>query len=415
MNLPTTNRFFTLACVSVAPALGSVVSFIWHGGALWCFSQIALGRRRFSPDRAMWVVAALLSVYVAASLASFAVNDPRMDDIGSLASLATFLLVPFSYSVWSVSDKTAIARAAALGGMIAGYSACAVAIVEYGLTGLRAEGGAGNALVFATATAMLGPLSLGGMLAFEWRWRWVMGGGYVASLAALVLSGSRLAWVSAALILLAMLVVWRKEIWRLARGQLLAMAAVLALIGVLSSGIVLERAENVAADWEQLQEGSDYQSSLGLRLALWQIGLQSFAERPLLGSGMHNTEEIIREGLREGFGIDRGFTHFHNGLLTLLVESGLIGGGAIAATLFYLAYLAFRGLRASGEPLVRFGSFTLIILVVSSLAGGSLNIVIGHDILDTLFVMFIIMGVYLSAGTSLMPEASRLAAAPSAS
>ena len=46
----------------------------------------------------------------------------------------------------------------------------------------------------------------------------------------------------------------------------------------------------------------------------------------------------------------------------------------------------------------------LTILVSMYLVAGMANLIIGHDILDTVLMIFLIGGTYLAAGTSMLPS-----------
>ena len=177
MKYPAINRLFTFTCFAIPPILGSVVTFVWHGGALWCILEIARGRRRFSADRSMWLLAGLLYLYVLASALSFLLNGPSWEGAKDLLPFATLLLFPFSYSLWSISDKAAIARAAAYGSMVASYAALLYALPQHFFFNMRPEGGAGNALVFSTIVVMTSAVSLAGALMLETRWRLAFVGG----------------------------------------------------------------------------------------------------------------------------------------------------------------------------------------------------------------------------------------------
>ena len=41
---PRINKYFTVACFVTPPIVGSVVSVIYNGGALWCLLEVMRGR-----------------------------------------------------------------------------------------------------------------------------------------------------------------------------------------------------------------------------------------------------------------------------------------------------------------------------------------------------------------------------------
>lgn len=407
MKYPAVNRLFTFACFSVSPIAGSLVSFLWHGGALWCTFEVATRRQRLSDDRDMRNIALLLYLYAGATLLSYLINGPSTDTIGRIIPLATFLLFPFSYSVWSISEKSAVREAAIFGSMAASYGAALFALVEHFVLHTRPEGGAGNALVFALVSCMAGAVCLSAALIQETRWRAALFGGYAASVLTVLLSESRSVWVAMAVLLVVNLIVFRRRLQQIFRGSLIYAAAAFLMIAIAASGVLIDRFKQLEADWTVLSEQGDYNSSTGLRLAMWEIGARHFLARPLLGNGPQNTRAIIRENLAENFGIGRSFTHFHNGFLTLLVESGILGGGAVIAVFLLAAWMALRNLRAASDENARFGAMLLLTLVVTYGVSGSVNIVLGHDIIDTVFMVSLIVGTYLASGESMLEKRRR--------
>lgn len=404
MTYPFVNRLFTLACFAMPPVLGSVVSFVWHGGAIWCLMEIARGKQRLSDDAVMKAMTLFLYLYVAASILSFFMNEPSWQSAHKLVPLATFLFFPFSYSLWAISDKRAIMRAAIFASMAASYGALALALLQHYGIGLRAEGAAGNALVFANVTCMAALTSLAGALLLEKRWTLVLLLAYAAGLLAVLYSESRSVWIVLVVLTAMVLFIGRRRVGTLLRGHKLEVIGIVLVVGILSSGLVLDRMELLVSNWERLTSHGDYKTSLGYRLALWQVALDLFAQSPIVGHGMQNTGALIEGKLLSTFGLRSTFTHFHNGFLTILVEDGLLGFGAVVGLFATAAVTAWRGLRRAADETGRFGAVLLLILLVSYAVGGSVNIVFGHDILDTMFMIFLITGAYLAAGTSLMRQ-----------
>jgi len=401
---PELNRHFTFACFSIPPILGSAVTFLWYGGALWCVFEILSGRQKFSRDRTMRRITFLFYLYVLANIISFLLNGPSWSAVPrTLLPLVTFLLFPFSYSIWGISEKADMTRAIALGAMTAAYGALILALFQHFFSHMRPEGGAGNALVFSSVTVMAGAASLAAALLLETRWRAGLIGGYLASLLAVVYSESRSAWVVAAILLFAILLSCRKQAQEMLKGHALKALVVAAVVAALSSGVLMNRAENMIANWEMLTSEGSYDNSLGFRLALWEIGTKRFLAQPILGNGPQHTQEIIREGLEQEFGLEATFTHFHNGFLTLMVESGVIGGGAIIAVFLLAALTALQKLNAADEN-VRFGAMLLVILVLNYAIGGSINIILGQDIIDVSFMIFLITGTFLACGQSMIKK-----------
>ncbi|WP_413774656.1 hypothetical protein [Mesorhizobium sp. AR10] len=113
---------------------------------------------------AMVAMTVAIYAYCGAVLLSSIVNNAIAMDAPHLPALITFLLFPFSYSTWSISPKATLARTIVLSSMAACFGALLLAIVQYYWFGMRAEGGAGNAIVFATVTCLGVMICLAGAL-----------------------------------------------------------------------------------------------------------------------------------------------------------------------------------------------------------------------------------------------------------
>lgn len=404
MNYPRANQAFTWVCFTFPPLLGSLVSFVWHGGAIWCVAEVVRGKRRLSPDRPALLVALLLYAFLAANLLSFLLNYTTIRGIADLVPLLTFAFFPFSYAIWTISRKEDIARAALAGAALASYGALVLAVYQFFILGERAEGGAGNALVFAQVTALGASLALAGALSFQQRHIGLLLGAYLAGIVAIVLSGSRSDWLVLVLDTAIVLFVYRREILRrFSRKFLLLAALTLVLIAVAASPYVWSRLSLLVQNWNSLEAHGNFRSSLGIRVALWEIGTGLFREAPIVGHGMHMTHKLIQSHMLD-YGMNSSFSHFHNGILTLLVQSGLLGAICVLCVLIVAFVCGLRGARSDASLEQRFGATMLLVLVVTSLGAGVFNKLMGHDILDTTLMVYLIPGLFLACGTTRVTE-----------
>lgn len=402
---PTVNRLFTIACFATPPILGSVVSFIWHGGALWCTFEVVSGRRRLSNDRFLPVMTACLYLYAIWSAMSAVVNGIGSSQLDALLPLATFALFPFSYSIWTISHKTDIMRAGILASAAASYGACIVALLQFYLYNMRAEGGAGNTLVFAPVVGLAGTLCLAGAFTLERRLAGLLIGGYFASMISVIYSGARMPFLAVVAATLFLLWVYRKQIRSLFSVQLAVLTAVLTVVVVLLCvDLIWPHVRSLIHNWHSLTVDHDYNNSLGLRVALWQIGYDLVRESPLVGHGLQSTADLAHRTLEARFAISRNFTHFHNGILTVAIESGLVGAGAILAFFAVMATNAWRTIRDGTDTVETLGGVMLALVVIVSLLSGMTNLIVGHDILNTVLMVFAIVGTYLASGVSSAPR-----------
>ncbi|RUV77993.1 O-antigen ligase family protein [Mesorhizobium sp. M1A.F.Ca.IN.020.30.1.1] len=399
------NIYFSAACFFSPAVLGSVVSFVFHGGALWSVVLLAAKRRRFNIDPPMLWITAATYIYCAAMVSGSLASGMLRADLPLLLPLATLLFFPISYSTWSITDKLTLARIAVRASAAACVGALALAIVQYYWIGmLRAEGGAGNPIVFATVTCLAAMMCLAGALSGLEEGRMPFVAAALAGVLAILYSGSRLIWVALLVAAVAVFLIYRKKLTRgnIRRSLTIAVASCLLTVAV-TFPIVVDRTVVLFKDWDALVTKGDHSTPLGLRVGLWDIGVNAFRETPFIGHGVSASRALIKQGFKDRFGMDQGFNHFHNGFLTALVEAGLLGALALAAVFAIAACYAARVLRCSADPAERFGATMVTVTVVTYLIGGLGGILVGHDILDSTLMVFLVSGTYLACGETVSP------------
>jgi O-antigen ligase len=115
----------------------------------------------------------------------------------------------------------------------------------------------------------------------------------------------------------------------------------------------------VKNDIELLQQGN-YSSSLGYRLAMWDVGLHGIAERPFLGHGtgmpesyFDDTIQTYKNGVYKDLPKFQETSHYHNDWIEIAMHIGILG---ILALMFLLWswYQAFerKQLKLLGTGLV---------------------------------------------------------------
>ncbi len=140
-----------------------------------------------------------------------------------------------------------------------------------------------------------------------------------------------------------------------------------------------------------------------MRVGLWDVGLVAFRQAPFFGHGMSASRTLSTQGFKDHFGLSQGFNHFHNGFLTALVQAGLVGALALASIFVVAIWNATRVLRFSADQSERFGATMIVITVITYLVGGLAGILVGHDILDSTLMVFLISGTYLACGRTISP------------
>lgn len=405
------NRWFVHAAFAIPAALGSPGSALINGGGLWATVAV-LGRRTgLSRDRAMWLIGLPTLAFCGLYVVAFAVNGGTLDRIRYLAPLLTPAMFPFLYSSLSTTDRDAVARAAGTGAATACYGSLALAAYQALSTASRAEGLAGNPIVFAQVTCLAALVSLAACLLRPGRSQAFLAGAYAAGAAALLLSQSRMSWLALALGTAAVLAVNRNPLRAaFSRSALIWSGLVAAGICLAGLGIVVDRAKALGDDWAGVISQGNYQSSLGIRLGMWRAGAEIVGENPLFGIGPQNTVAAIDRAFRRDIGMGSGATHFHNGLLTAAAEAGTPAATALAAIFVGALAVARTGSRNAGRGVSAAAGMGASILVATAtvyLVGGMTGILFGHDILDAVLILHLAVGAYLAAGSAPRPEPPR--------
>ncbi|QKD04790.1 O-antigen ligase family protein [Mesorhizobium loti] len=396
------NIYFSTLCFFFPPVLGSLVSFVFNGGGLWSALLIALKKRRFNTDRAMMALTIAIYSYCASNLVASIVNNAIVQDAPRLIPLVTFLLFPISYSTWSISQKTTLVRIIVFSSLAACFVALLLAVVQQYWLGMRAKGGAGNAIVFAEVLSLAVMVCVAGALSGIEKHRNAFICAALSGTIAIVYSGTRIVWLSLLIAGIAVLLINQERLrGRNAVRLLLLLLAVGVVVAAVGSQTISGRIDFLRADWDALGTQGNYNTSLGFRVALWDIGLKAFRETPLFGHGVGATQYLIKQGFRDQFGMDAGFNHFHNGFLTALVQAGILGAVTLAAIFVVAARNAALVLRNSADPIERFGATMIVIVVITYLTAGMTGILLGHDILDSVLMVFLVSGTYLASGRQL--------------
>lgn len=393
------NIYFSTLCFFFPPVLGSVVSFVFNGGALWSVLLIAFRKRRFNTDPAMMAMTIAIYAYCAANLAASIVNNAIARDALHLIPLVTFLFFPISYSTWSITQKATLVRIIVLSSMAACFVALFMAVFQQHWLGIRAEGGAGNAIVFAEVLCLAVMVCVAGALSGLERHRIALIGAALGGTIAIIYSGTRIVWPALLIAGIAVLLINQHRLkGRNAIRLLVLLVAAGVVIAAVGFQTIAGRVDFLRSDLDALATHGDHTTPIGLRFAVWDIGLKAFREMPLFGHGVGATQTLIKQGFRDQFGMDAGFNHFHNGFLTALVQAGILGAVTLAAIFVVAARNAALVLRNSADPIERFGATMIVIVVITYLISGMTGILVGHDILDSMLMVFLVSGTYLACG-----------------
>ncbi|MDH5552713.1 MAG: O-antigen ligase family protein, partial [Nitrosomonas sp.] len=127
----------------------------------------------------------------------------------------------------------------------------------------------------------------------------------------------------------------------------LASLIIVIAVFVFNSTVLQERLLQVGHDVELLQQGN-YSSSVGYRIAMWDVGIDGIAKKPWLGHGtgmpvsyFENTVLTYKNGAYKDLPAFHATSHYHNDWIEIGMHLGLLGISA----LFFLLWSWYRAFK----------------------------------------------------------------------
>lgn len=414
--LDRNNALAVLLMGALPPVAGSAISFLLAAFLIWgiislLFSRIEL--RLTHSDRQMTTA---FSIYAVAILMTGVLGDNR-----ALLPASAYHLLPF-LGIWIVISRL---RASPnldyltlfiQGGTIGCIAAFAFSFAEIAFLGkLRAEGGAGNPIVFSimclclVATTGIGlerasrPVAILRLIAIA------------LGIGAIVLSLSRGVMLLVPVILVC-IAVYLGVIRRLTLVGWTAVAAgiFLFLLALISSQIVQDRVLDTLLELEQINH-EDYSGSIGERLRLWNAAWQAFLESPIWGHGIQNRMAALVPYLASDGLYIPGFSHAHSAYISAALDGGIV---AVAVLLTLLAAPIVIAWRAPRDRDYRRRLYLTITLTLGYALVGMTQLLFKHDIIDSFYIFacaVITASIPAEAGASLKTARPAAASDPAES
>lgn len=355
----------------------------------------ALAVLMIAPRTSGWIAAAL--AFVGLGLLA---RDRRLDSVDRQFALLTALL-PLAYVVnmavtgWDSGElerpsRLLLALLCYLALVRVGFSgrslfwgcvACSLAaaaiahhqIFEQGL--IRAQG-SWNSVPFGNFSLLTGLIALAGAVCrAQGRrgHRLVTGIGLVAAAAGLyasALSGTRGGWLALLVLVPFMLWLGGSALQRRTRlGLLVAMIAAVA-VGFSTSSMMQQRVASAVEHAQAYLQGSEgaRSTSTGIRLAMWEWGLERFAENPVFGIGVANYEKYRAAAVASGEmpPAFAGLANLHNELISSLAFGGIVGGVSLIMFWFIGWQFFHTRLRQADQPDRRFAPLAGLLVMVGT-------------------------------------------------
>lgn len=152
--------------------------------------------------------------------------------------------------------------------------------------------------------------------------------GAISGLAGSFLSGARGGWVLLPIVIVSILILYRNIITSNEKKGLLFLFTVVMIMVITPQTGILKRFEAAKTDIEQYIDGTNLNTSLGIRFQLWGSAWDSFKDRPFLGWGQNGLRESQKQQLKENKITDFIYNfnyHAHNQYLEEMAKRGVVG------------------------------------------------------------------------------------------
>lgn len=205
--------------------------------------------------------------------------------------------------------------------MISGYQSLAL--------GMRANGHT-NAIQFGNIALLFGVLCMVQAMVVPGRgiFKILMWLGFASGVAASVWSQTRGGWLAVVLILMWILKNATRGWPRNKQISVFVLVFACIAIPVLpSNGLVQYRINDAVVHLKAFIETGEQNNSVGIRVAMWSLGLDGFMQAPFFGNGDKGWLEIRDAAIANGrlAEFTKDFTHLHNEYINVAFKRGLIG------------------------------------------------------------------------------------------
>lgn len=242
------------------------------------------------------------------------------------ADLWIWRMMPFMIMVLALNgeDKAKHVMTAALLGIAIGF-AC---IIYQGMHGnFRAPGFFGNPMTFGGYLCVYLPLILISFLDNNVlvKNRVVAGVLFLLGFAALIINGTRGAWVALAPVFIILM-----GYYGLKNKKLLAICLVFLVI----AGGILSTSKNFTYRLRTSIKHTD--TSTRERYAIWESAFNMFKDHPLLGVGLGQYKDNYQKKYILKKAKYKKLTHAHNNVMQMLAENGIVGCAGFLTLVFYI-------------------------------------------------------------------------------
>lgn|GEM_PF-2217947 len=380
---------FIFAVLATAPTLGSRILTVGLAVAFgWALLAFVFRRCPLQLDRATVLASAAAGFYALVKVV-FTLAHSGWAGTHTLYGFVLFLAPVFLISFLRRVERSGILNAAIFGCGFSALLASPIAAYQVFWIGGRAEAGSGNPGVFAVLALVMGSIGAINIAASGRRRFWLGYLSWLAMVFCVILSGMRGAWV--AIPIVTAVILWASA-QRLSGATLrrisLAAAASVAIGVALTGGMIWERSAQLSTDIAHIMEEGDYDSSTGRRLLMYDAAWSAILEAPWSGYGIHERMKAVQAQVPEDRRDLVRYNHPHNGFLAALLDAGVTG---LVALCLLLAAPVVIAAMADRDETWRTRMAASIILTVGFVASGMTNILFEHDLMDSAFIVLLVL------------------------
>ncbi|MGS2722717.1 O-antigen ligase family protein [Porticoccus sp. GXU_MW_L64] len=247
---------------------------------------------------------------------------------------------------------------------------------------MRIFGGV-NSILYASVTLVYIALFIFYTIDRKRSWCWLI---IAAAMIPVIFSFSRGVIFAVFPLIIVVLFYTRKSVFKWYRSKYFYMSLlILAFVGSMFHARMVDKVNLTIENYNQYLNGSNLDTSIGVRLVMYQGGWQLALENPLLGVGRENVNhELLKTSAAQRFpnsGTLASFSHLHNEYLTTFAGSGVVGLLSLALILIVPCVLIRK---VSKNPIYR-GQVTSLCMLYS--VYGLSNLSFDNGTLNGLYIL----------------------------
>lgn len=380
---------FIFAVLATAPALGSRTLTVGLAVAFgWALLACVFRRCALHLDRTTILASGAAGLYALVKVA-FTLAHSGWAGVHTLQGFLLFLAPVFLISFLRNMERPGILNVAIFGCGFSALLAFPIAFYQVLWMGLRAEGGSGNPGVFAVLALILGSIGALNVTASSTR-RSLLGYlSWLAMVFCVILSGMRGIWIAIPFVTAVILWACVRTLSGVNMRRAVLAAAASVVIGVgLTGGMIWDRLALFSADIAQIAEKGDYDSSTGRRLLMYDAAWSAILEAPWSGYGISERMDAVQAHVPADRRDLVAYSHPHNGFLAALLDAGVTG---LAALCLLLSAPVVIAAMAERDDIWRTRMAFALILTVGYIASGMTNILFEHDLMDSAFIVLLVL------------------------